>query len=115
MIKDSQFSSTSRTTVSDNNLPGLGIALTRDTFLEMLAENLPECRNGLQLLDARILDVQYAPGSSAQVLWKLKIRDPERRGTGRQLVFVKALRKDDPAPEDPAGLVRRYNEIRGQK
>ena len=102
-------------TVADKNLPGLSIAFNRAAFLELLAENLPECRDGLELLDARIIDVQYSPGSNAQVLWKVNVQDPESGRTCRQLVSAKVLRKDEPAPAEPAELIERYAQMRDGK
>jgi len=99
--------------LSDPDLPGLSLALDRDAFLGLLADKFPECRDNPRD-DARIVDVQYVRGRSAHVLWKLSARDSETARTGRQFVFAKALRRDDPAPAEPVDLVRRYREMRAR-
>ena len=101
--------------LSDSAVPGLGIALQADALLEMLAARLPEARAGLRFLEGRAVDVQYTPGVGAQVLWKIKVDDPETGRTGRQLIFVRALRSDEPIPEEPVELLRRYQELRESK
>jgi hypothetical protein len=100
--------------ISDPRLPGLRVALDAQALIATLSEHLPECRGGLRIEDARVNDVQYTPGSAAQVLWKLRIQDPANRRTGRQLVCVKALRADEPCPPQPVELVRRYQERRAR-
>lgn len=97
--------------VSDPRLSGLTAALDRDSLLDLLTGHLPECRNGTELVDGRVVDVQYTPGKVAHVLWKLKIREHGGR-TRAQLVSVKVLRGDDPAETEPDGLVRRYRGLR---
>jgi Ser/Thr protein kinase RdoA (MazF antagonist) len=99
----------------DRTVPGLGIAMSREALMGLLGEHLPECRAGMQILDARVVDVQYTPGCGAQVLWKLSVQDPETGRTGRQLVFVQALRRDEPPPPEPRDLVARYTVLRGRK
>jgi hypothetical protein len=99
----------------DRSVPGLGIATSRDRVIALLTEHLPECRTGMQILDARVVDVQYAPGSSARVLWKLHVRDPDTGRKRRQLAFVQALRRDEAAPPEPVDLVARYRLLRARK
>ncbi len=89
--------------------------MDRDAFLETLARHLPECERELELLDARIVDVQYAAGASAHVLWKLNFHDHETGRTGRQLAFAQAFKKGEPAPAAPEKLIRRYAELRESK
>jgi aminoglycoside phosphotransferase (APT) family kinase protein len=102
------------TRLSDPRIPGLGLALSQEGLLSLLAEHLPECRTGLELLDAHVADVQYVPGRRACVLWKLRARDPETRRTGRQAVYVNAFRDDAPLPTEPAHLIARYRALRRQ-
>jgi aminoglycoside phosphotransferase (APT) family kinase protein len=99
----------------DRGVPGLGVAMNRESLIELLAEQLPECRDGIDILDARPVDVQYAPGERAQVLWKLNVHDRSTDRTGRQLVFAKALGEHESAPAEPLELVRRYGALRAQK
>lgn len=99
----------------DPSVPGLGTAMRRDALIELLAGHLPECRDGLEVVDARVVDVQYAPGRDARVLWKLNLHDRATGRTGRQLAYVKALRRDEPAPAEPRALVERYRTLRTQK
>ena len=89
--------------------------MTRQAVIDLLSEHLLECRHGLQIVGARVVDVQYAPASSAHVLWKVKTRDHETQRTGRQLIVVKALGRDDAAPSEPSALVRRYAALRGRR
>ena len=98
--------------VNDPRVPGLALALKPELFLEMLAERLPECREGLAIREGRPVDVQYTPGVGAQVLWKIKASDPETGRTGRQFVFVRALAVDEPMSERPEVLIARYAELR---
>lgn len=100
---------------ADRTVPGLGIAMNRDALIDLLVEHLPDCRQGMQVLDARVVDVQYSPGSSAHVLWKLNVHDPHTRRTGRQLVVVTALRRHEAAPAEPVHLVDRYTALRARK
>jgi aminoglycoside phosphotransferase (APT) family kinase protein len=100
--------------LSDPRMPGLELALNQEALLALLAEHLPECRTGLELLDAHVADVQYVPGRQARVLWKLRARDPATRRTGRQLIYVDALRDDAALPTEPAHLVARYRALRRQ-
>ena len=99
----------------DHTVPGLAVAMSRETLMEVLAGHLPECRDGAAIVDLRVVDVQYTPGAHAQVLWKLHLQDQANGRTGRQLIFVKALRRDDPAPAEPQALIRRYAAIRAQR
>jgi hypothetical protein len=93
---------------ADPALPGLHIALESDALLDALRQRLPECRDQLQLLDAKVADVQYTPGAGAQVLWKLRAHDLETGRTGRQLVYVRALRRGASPPARPRALIERY-------
>jgi aminoglycoside phosphotransferase len=106
---------TAMTPLRDAALPGLHVALDTAALLATLAKHLPECRNGMRLLDARVDDVQYAPGSGAHVLLKLRVRNAHTGRTGRQLVCVRALRAGEPVPEPPAALVRDYAERRARR
>jgi Ser/Thr protein kinase RdoA (MazF antagonist) len=99
---------------SDPTLPGLHIALDGSMLIETLSARLPECSEGVRLLDARVYDVQYAPGSTAHALWKLRVHDPVTGRTGRQLICIKALRRDEPRPAEPIDLVRRYAQRRAR-
>jgi Ser/Thr protein kinase RdoA (MazF antagonist) len=109
------MANTSTTALKDNALPGLHIALDGGALVDLLSQRLPECSNGTRLLDARVDDVQYTPGAAAQVLMKLRVRDAHSGRTGRQLVCVKALRADEPAPAAPVAELRRYAELRGRR
>src|SRR5687768_6928466 len=100
---------------ADNGVPGLSVAISREAFIEVLSEHLPECRDVLQILDARLVDVQYTPGSSALVLWKVKVLDRESQHTRRQLISVRALARDAAEPSEPEDLVRRYRQQRTRK
>lgn len=100
---------------ADPAVPGLTLAMSREGLLELLQEHLPECRRGMRVLDARVLDVQYSPGDEAQVLWKLHVREPDEPHTMRQLVCVRALRRDDAAREEPKELIARYGVLRGRR
>jgi hypothetical protein len=93
---------------TDRALPGLQIALDAEALVETLGRHLPECPEPLRLLGAQVADVQYTPGSAAQVLWKLRAHDAATGRTGRQLLCVRALRPGDPAPARPAELIQRY-------
>jgi tRNA A-37 threonylcarbamoyl transferase component Bud32 len=99
----------------DASIPGLHVALDTAALVEMLSRHLPECSNGMRLLDARVDDVQYTPGTGAHVLLKLRIRDPDTGRTGRQFVCVKALRADQPPPRPPRELLRQYEERRARR
>ena len=99
----------------DRAVPGLTLAMDRGALLSMLAEQLPECRDELELLDARVADVQYSPGCAAQVLWKLVVRDLQNQRTCKQLICVKAFRRDDPLPVPVAEHIDRYAALRKQK
>ena len=99
----------------DHAVPGLAMAMDRQALMALLAEHLPDCRDGMQLLDARVADVQYTPGTAAQVLWKLTVRDPQSGRTARQLLCVKALRRDEPVPSTPVDLVDRYTVLRARR
>jgi Ser/Thr protein kinase RdoA (MazF antagonist) len=109
------MASTSTTALKDDALPGLHIALEAPALVDLLSQHLPECSNGTRLLDARVDDVQYTPGAAAQVLMKLRVRDAHSGRTGRQLVCVKALRGDEPAPVAPEAGLQRYAELRARK
>jgi Ser/Thr protein kinase RdoA (MazF antagonist) len=100
--------------LSDRSLPGLHTALNADALIAALSGHLPECRAGMQILEARVNDVQYTPGSTAHALWKLRVHDSASRRTGRQLVCIKALRLDEPPPPAPEDLIRRYAERRSR-
>jgi hypothetical protein len=99
---------------SDPTLPGLHVALDARLLLDTLSARLPECTAGVGLIDARVYDVQYAPGSTAHALWKLRVHDPATRRSGRQLVCIKALHRNEPAPAEPTDLVRHYAERRAR-
>lgn len=99
----------------DTSIPGLHVALDATAAVDLLARHLPECRDGMQLLDARVDDVQYTPGSAAHVLLKLRVRLAESGRTGRQLVCIKALRADQPPPPPPRDLLRQYEERRARR
>jgi aminoglycoside phosphotransferase (APT) family kinase protein len=100
--------------LSDAALPGLHVALDAESVMEMLSLALPECAAGMRLLDVRVSDVQYAPGSMAHVLWKLRVHDPVTGLKGRQLVCIRVLRRDEAPPAEPVDLVRRYAERRAR-
>jgi len=102
-------------TLSDPAVPGLTFALHSDSLFELLSSRLDECREGLRFLEGRAVDVQYTPGAGAQVLWKIKMSDPETGRTGRQLLFVRALRADEPMPPEPADLIARYRALRASR
>jgi aminoglycoside phosphotransferase (APT) family kinase protein len=102
------------TGVADPRLPGLAVALDRSALLELMSAHLPECRNGTELVDGRVADVQYVPGKAAQVLWKIKIREDGGRARP-QLVSVKVLRDEDAAAAEPERLVARYRELRERR
>lgn len=97
---------------TDAALPGLHIALEADALLDVLRRRLPECPDRIRLLDVKVVDVQYTPGAGAQVLWKLRAHDVETGRTGRQLIYVKALRRGDSRPAEPLDLVERYGRVR---
>lgn len=98
--------------LGDAALPGLGLALDRAAFLELLSEQLPECRMGTGLVTARIENVHYSPGVEAHVLWKITASIPESSRKGRQLIVVRVLRGGEAMPEAPEELIRRYGELR---
>ncbi|MDP9177180.1 MAG: aminoglycoside phosphotransferase family protein [Gemmatimonadota bacterium] len=102
-------------TPADPAVPGLSFALRAESLFELLTQRLDECRDGLRFLDGRLVDVQYTPGVGAKVLWKIKVHDPETGRTGRQLLFVRALRVDEPMPPDPVELIARYRDLRASK
>jgi len=96
----------------DPAVPGLGFALRADSLFELLTDRLHECRDGVRFLDGRLVDVQYTPGVGAHVLWKIRAYDPDTGRTGRQLVFVRALRVDEPIPAAPVELISKYRDLR---
>jgi streptomycin 6-kinase len=98
--------------LSDPALPGLHVALDSGALRDVLSAALPECAAGVRLLDVRVSDVQYTPGSTAHVLCKVRVHDPATHRTGRQLICVKALRHGEAPPAEPLDLVRRYAERR---
>lgn len=101
--------------LSDPAVPGLAVALQADALLELLSERLPECRDGVRFIDGRAVDVQYTPGMGAQVLWKIRLYDPETGRTGRQLIFIRALRNGEAMPAEPGDLVSKYRDLRSSK
>lgn len=101
--------------VSDPNVPGLGAALDLDSLFEILGSRLPECREGLALVEGRAMDVQYTPGEGAQVLWKIRAHDAATGRTGRQLIVARALGTHEPMPAEPTQLIERYRELRANK
>lgn len=104
-----------RNSPPDRGVPGLGLALRVESLFELLTERLPECRDGVRFLGGRLVDVQYTPGVGAHVLWKVKAYDPDAGRTGRQFLFVRALRVDEPIPPAPAELISRYRDLRASK
>lgn len=100
--------------LSDAALPGLGLAIDREAFLDLLSEQLPECRMGTGLVTARVENVHYSPGAEAHVLWKITARIPESSRKGRQLIVVRVLRRGEAMPEAPEELIRRYGELRAR-
>lgn len=101
-------------TVTDPGIPGLRVAMERTALMELLAERLPEAAEDTRIVDARVYDVQYTPGSGARVLWKIACAIPESSRKGRQLIAVRALRRGEAVPEPPAELIRRYAAVRGR-
>ncbi|MFO7572781.1 MAG: hypothetical protein R6W48_09330, partial [Gaiellaceae bacterium] len=95
-------------TVTDPGIPGLRIAMERTALMELLAERLPEAAEGTRVVDARVYDVQYNPGSGARVLWKIACEIPESTRKGLQLIAVRALRRGEAMPEPPTELIHRY-------
>lgn len=100
------------THAADPALPGLSIALDLESLFGLMSERLPECRDGLEFLDGRVMDVQYRPGAGAHVLWKVRVHDQATGRSGRQLVFVRVLRDGEAIPAEPATLIAQYAELR---
>jgi SAM-dependent methyltransferase len=94
--------------VTDPALPGLAVALDPDALLGLLQARLPECRDELDLEEARIFDVRYRPGATALVLYQLKVRGRHGGRSQRQLLSILALPPGRAfAPPSPEAL-RRY-------
>ncbi|MDX1649502.1 MAG: aminoglycoside phosphotransferase family protein, partial [Myxococcota bacterium] len=92
----------------DPELPGLAASLDVDGFLERLERSLPECRDELALEEGEIFDVQYKPGTSGLVLYRLKLRE---RATGRgrrQYLSVRALASGERAQPPSPDALRAY-------
>jgi hypothetical protein len=83
-----------------------------ESLFEMLTARLDECREGVRFLGGRAVDVQYAPGVGADVLWKISAHDPETGRTGRQLIYVRALGAHETMPAEPVDLVAKYRDRR---
>lgn len=101
-------------TIADPSVPGLRIAFEPTDLMELLAERLPEAAAGTRLVDARIFNVQYTPGSGARVLYKIACELPESSRKGRQLIAVRALGRNESMPEPPTHLIRRYERVRAR-
>lgn len=92
--------------IQDPQFPGLPAALDVPAMLDRLRGALPECRNGLSLLDATIVDVRYRPGGPCWILYNLKLRHGDDRSI-RQLLSGRVLMPGEmPEPLSPAILTR---------
>lgn len=100
--------------LDDPRVPGLAAAVDRDAFLERLQATLPECRDGMEIVDGQIFDVQYTPGKRALVLYRLRLRERARSRSRPQFLSVQALGADEPPPAAPsANRLARYRELPG--
>lgn len=103
-----------RATLTDPALPGLATILDESRLLALLSRRLPEVAEGLDLVGARAIDVQYHPFESASVLVRLKFHEAGTRRTTRQLACIRALRAGE-TPERPRELIERHEARRRTK
>ncbi len=100
--------------IEDSRIPGLLTALNPDAVMQLLVENFPEFREGFEALEARIVDVQYKPGTQCLILYRIKFHMPGAQRSRRQQIAVEALPAGtQPAPIPPE-LVARYKAMQNQ-
>lgn len=97
--------------IADAALPGLAAALDADALLGLLHARLPECREEVDLEEARIFDVQYQPGAKGLVLYQLKLRGRHGGRSQRQLVSVRALPPGKASAPPSEEALRRYGAL----
>ncbi|NIR43218.1 MAG: phosphotransferase [Gemmatimonadetes bacterium] len=95
-------------TFSDPALPGLAMALDPDALLSRLGAEVRRTGRELDLEEARILDVQYRPGTTSRILYRLRMRDHRAGRSARQLVSVHLARAGTPEPQPRAEILSRY-------
>ncbi|MCI0414588.1 aminoglycoside phosphotransferase family protein [bacterium] len=94
-----------------NDAAGLNLSPALDVtpVLEELRLTLPDCKEGLEIVDARIQDVQYKPGITCRILYKLKLRHKKYGRTGHQYLSAQLLGSQENFPAAPEHLTGRYN------
>jgi aminoglycoside phosphotransferase (APT) family kinase protein len=95
-------------TMVDENFSGLTTALDLPKMLEHIRQSLPECREEMELIDGKIDEVFYRPGSRCALLYHLRFR---HRITGRtvgQHLSARLLQENDSAVAPPQELLSRY-------
>ncbi|HSF33947.1 MAG TPA: aminoglycoside phosphotransferase family protein, partial [Candidatus Tectomicrobia bacterium] len=93
---------------TDPTLPGLTTALNLDVVLELLRKALEACGDDVEVIEGNILDVQYKPGVSCRLLYRLKVQHRESHHSDRQLLSAQVLRVDEAPPSPPHELLARY-------
>ncbi|MDX1698294.1 MAG: phosphotransferase, partial [Thiohalobacterales bacterium] len=94
--------------IEDPRIPGLQTALDPDAVTQLLVDNFPEFRQGFQVLEARIIDVQYKPGMQCLVLYRLKFHVPDAYRSRRQEIIIDALPEGEAPLDIPEELLARY-------
>jgi len=95
--------------IEDPRIPGLQVALDPDAVTQLLVDNFPEFRQGFQVLEARIIDVQYKPGMQCLVLYRLKFHVPDAYRSRRQEIIIDALPEGEAPVDIPEQLLARYS------
>ncbi|HVS62047.1 MAG TPA: phosphotransferase [Thermoanaerobaculia bacterium] len=96
--------------LQDPAFPGLPVALDPDGLGALLSETLPECREGLGIERASILNVQYHPQQRCSVLYALKLRRREGGRSRVQWLTAELLPAGDSPPPPDRRLAARYRE-----
>lgn len=100
--------------LEDPRISGLQTALDPDAVMQLLVDNFAEFRQGFQVLEARIVDVQYKPGMQCMVLYRLKFHVPNAHRSRRQEIIIDALPEGVEPVAIPEELLARYSTSQNQ-
>jgi aminoglycoside phosphotransferase (APT) family kinase protein len=98
--------------IAGSSFPGLNAALDSASVLERLREAVPDCSQGLSLLDNVILDVRYRPGGECWILYRVKVRRGKHRSE-RILLSARMLRRYETPDPVPFPLLEKFRGLRG--